>query len=74
MDDPQPGDFDAELEALDPRFVQHVEPSADRVLLVQLTVRAEDADALQRIADSRGEQPSDVVASLIRDAAARVAR
>jgi hypothetical protein len=33
----------------------------------------EDAAVLARISDERGELPSDVVASLIREAAARVA-
>jgi hypothetical protein len=73
MDDPQPGDFDADLEAMDPELVQHLEPSPDARVVVQLNVGGEEADILWRIAEERGERPSDVVASLIREAADRVA-
>jgi hypothetical protein len=66
--DPQPGDFDEELEALDPRSVQRLDASPDAKLVVQLTVSAEEADILASIARQRGEELSDVLGSLIRNA------
>jgi hypothetical protein len=74
MDDPRPGDFDAELETLDPEFIQRLDPYPDARLTVQLTISAEDADALRRIADERGENLSDALGSLIRDASDRAAK
>jgi hypothetical protein len=66
--DAQRGDFDAELERLDPNFIQRLDPSPDRKLTVQLTVSPEDADLLVRIAEERGQDPQEVLASLIREA------
>jgi hypothetical protein len=73
MDDPQPGDFDAELEAMDPKLVQRLEPSPEGEVVLQVNVRGEAADILWRLAEERGELTSDVVASLLREAADRVA-
>jgi hypothetical protein len=70
---PLPGDFDEELEKLDPTDVQVVEASHDRHLVVQFTLDGDDAAALQEIACSQGERPGEVVRSLIRAAAARAA-
>ena len=66
--DPQPGDFDREVAAIDPDDVQEVPASDERQLVVQFTVRGEDAAALERIADLRGEEPGQVVVELIREA------
>lgn len=71
--DPLPGDFDEELEDLDPADVQVVEASRDRRLVVQFTLEGDDAAALQRMAHSQGERPSEVVRSLIRAASDRAA-
>jgi hypothetical protein len=66
--DPVPGDFDDELESLDPHDVQIVEPSHEGRLIMQVTLEGEDVDELQRIADARGEKPEEVVSALIRAA------
>jgi hypothetical protein len=71
--DPLPGDFDKELEALDPEDVQVVEASHDPQLVVQFTLDGDDAVALQKIARDQGEQPAAVVRSLIRAASDRAA-
>lgn len=71
--DPLPGDFDEELKDLDPADVQVVEASRDRRLVVQFTLEGDDAAALQRMAHSHGERPSEVVRSLIRAASDRAA-
>jgi hypothetical protein len=71
--DPLPGDFDQELEALDPEDVQVVEASHDRHLVVQFTLDGDDAAALQKIARAQGEKPAAVVRSLIRAASDRAA-
>jgi len=71
--DPLPGDFDEELDNLDPADVQVVQPSRQRRLSVQFTLEGDDAVALQRIADDQGERPGEVVRSLIRAASAKAA-
>lgn len=71
--DPLPGDFDQELEGLDPADVQVVGASQDRHLVVQFTLEGDDAAALQEIARKQGEKPGEVVRSLIRAASGRAA-
>jgi hypothetical protein len=71
--DPLPGDFDDELGNLDFSDVQVVQPSREHHLIVQFTLEGDDAVALQRIADSQGERPGEVVRSLIRAASAKAA-
>jgi hypothetical protein len=73
MHDPQPGDFDAELETLRPYEIQHIDASPGAQLAIQVMVRGDDVDSLERLALERGEQMSDVVSSLIRDASRSVA-
>jgi hypothetical protein len=66
--DPQPGDFDAELAKLDPRYVEHHEGDPDAKLIVLVGVEGEDAKRLERIAEARGQKAADVIAELLRDA------
>jgi hypothetical protein len=66
--DPQPGDFDAELAELDPGAVEHHEGDPSASLRIVVSVEGEDASRLARIAEARGQNPSDVVAELLRDA------
>lgn len=66
--DPQPGDFDAELTAIDPRDVQVVERHFGTKITIVVSVEGEDAKRLQRIADGRGQRPGEVVSALLRDA------
>lgn len=54
-DDPEPGDFDEDLEAIDPQFVEHhaSDPTA-RFRLVRAAgerIISERAEALKRLAD-----------------------
>lgn len=66
--DPQPGDFDDDLAAIDPRDVQVVEAgSGGRVTLV-VGVEGEDARRLEQIAEERGKGVDEVVADLVRNA------
>lgn len=69
--EPQPGDFDQELREIDAGDVQVEEASRGRRLIVQFTLGGDDAAALQRIADVRGERPGEVVSWLIREASAK---
>ena len=72
--DPKSGDFDEELARVDPKDVQIVEASPDRaVFSIQVIVSGEEALSLERIAQARGEEPGEVVAALIRDAAGTAA-
>jgi hypothetical protein len=66
--DPGPGELDAELELLgDSAFEYHEGvPSATFGLMV--VVDGEDAGRLARIAEARGQKPSQVLAQLLRDA------
>jgi hypothetical protein len=66
--DPEPGDFDQDLAAIDPRDVQVVEAgSGGRVTLI-VSVEGEDAKRLERIAAERGKGADEVVADLVRNA------
>lgn len=65
---PQPGDFDADLATLDPRYVEQQEGNANAKLLITVSVEGEDVKRLERIAEARGKTPGDVVAELLRDA------
>ena len=71
--DPLPGDFDEELEAVDPRDIEIMEPSRERRLVVHFTVDGPEAETLSRLAESQGKSPSVVVRSLIRAASGRAA-
>ena len=66
--DPQPGDFDADLAELDPRFVESHAGNPDAKLRMLIGVEGEDVARLERIAQARGMKPGDVVAELLRDA------
>jgi hypothetical protein len=66
--DPQPGDFDADLTAIDPRYVEaHVgNPNAKPTIVVG--VEDDDAERLQQLAARRHQRPAEVVADLLRSA------
>lgn len=66
--DPKPGDFDADLATLDPRYVEHHEGSSNAKLRILVSVEGEDAERLERMALARGKKPGDVVTELLRDA------
>ena len=66
--DPQPGDFDDELAAVDPRDVQVVEAGSGGKLTIVVSVEGEDAKRLERIAAERGQPVDQVVADLVRRA------
>lgn len=66
--DPQPGDFDAELEAIDPRLVERHAGSAGAKLTRVVRVSGEDAARLDELAAKRGQKPGEVVAELVRNA------
>ncbi len=66
--DPQPGDLDAELEVLDEGSFEYHEGDPSASFGLMLVVEGEDASRLARIAESRGQKPSQVLAELLRDA------
>ena len=66
--DPNPGDFDADLTKLDPRYVEHHEGDPEAKLLILVGIEGEDAKRLERISEARGKKAADVVAELLRDA------
>jgi len=71
--DPQPGDFDADLAKLDPRYVKRRDGDPDARMIVLVGVEGEDAQRLERIAEARGQTAADVVAELLRDTARALA-
>jgi hypothetical protein len=66
--DPQPGDFDDELDAIDPRDLQLVEAGSGGKVTIVVSVEGEDAQRLERIATERGQGIDQVVADLVRNA------
>ena len=66
--DPQPGDFDAELEDIDPRYVEVHEGNPNAKVTIVVGVEDEDALRLQRLASERGQRPAEVVSALLRGA------
>lgn len=71
--DPEPGDFDAELATIDPRYVDAHEGDPGAMLRILVSIEGEDAERLERIAEARGKKPGDLVAELLRDADGSVA-
>ena len=71
--DPRPGDFDDDLSVIAAASVQIVEPSRERDVSIQVVVSGDEALTLERIAHSRGKEPNEIVADLIREAADRAA-
>lgn len=67
-DDPQPGDFDAVLATIDPKYVEQRAGDPTAELRILVSVEGEDARRLERIAEQRGKTPHDVVADLLRAA------
>jgi hypothetical protein len=66
--DPQPGDFDDELDAIDPRDVQVVEAGSGGKVRIVVSVEGQDAKRLEQIAAERGQGVDQVVADLVRRA------
>ena len=66
--DPQPGDFDADLADMDPRFVEVHEGNPNAKVTIVVGVEDEDALRLQKLASARGQRPAEVVSALLRDA------
>ena len=67
--DPQPGDFDAELETISDEDLEFVEAGSGLAISIEVLVEGEDARRLARIASERGQRPGEVVADLLRSAA-----
>lgn len=66
--DPQPGDYDSDLEAIDPRYVEAHTGNPDAKLTIVVGVEDEDAERLQQLAASRQQRPAEVIADLLRSA------
>jgi hypothetical protein len=67
-DDPQPGDFDAELENLDPQLIERLAPNPHAKVRIVVDLEGEDAERLERIAVARGQKPREVISGLLRGA------
>ena len=66
--DPQPGDFDAVLADIDPRYIEVHEGNPQAKLRILISVEGDDVQRLERLAHARGKRPGDVVAELLREA------
>jgi hypothetical protein len=65
---PQPGDFDADLTLIDPRYVEAHVGNLNAKLAIVVGIEDEDAERLQQLAKSRRKRPAEVVADLLRSA------
>jgi hypothetical protein len=70
---PKPRDFDAELEKLDPRYIERHAGDPHGKLVILVGIEGEDAERLERLSEARGKPAAGVVADLIRDADRSVA-
>jgi hypothetical protein len=66
--DPQPGDFDAELDRARPDQIELHEGNPDAKLSILVSVEGDDAKRLEQIASERGQEPAEVVSQLLRSA------
>ncbi|HTZ85747.1 MAG TPA: hypothetical protein VMB05_03675 [Solirubrobacteraceae bacterium] len=66
--DPEPGDFDADLATVAPRYVEAHVGNPDARLTIVVGVEDEDAERLQQLAARRRQRPAEVVADLLRSA------
>ncbi len=66
--DPQPGDYDAALTDIDPRYVEAHPGNPDAKVTIVVGIEDEDAERLQQLATARGQRPRDVISSLLRSA------
>jgi hypothetical protein len=66
--EPEPGDFDADLATIDPRFISAHRGDPDAKVRVVLSIEGEDAKRLQRVSAARGESPGELIAELLREA------
>ncbi|HEX8049826.1 MAG TPA: hypothetical protein VF504_00015 [Solirubrobacterales bacterium] len=64
--DPQPGDFDVELDRARPDQIERHKGNPDAKLSILVNVEGEDANRLEQIATERGQQPGEVVSHLLR--------
>jgi hypothetical protein len=66
--DPQPGDFDADLAAIDARYVEAHPGNPNAKLTIVVGIEDEDAERLQQLASARHQRPAEVISSLLRSA------
>lgn len=66
--DPQPGDFDVDLAAVDPHHVEARPGDPGARLTIVVTVEDEDAARLQALAKRRRQRPAEVISALLRSA------
>lgn len=66
--DPQPGDFDAEVDRARSDQIEIHEGNPEAKLSILVSVEGDDAKRLERIATERGQQPGEVVSHLLRSA------
>jgi hypothetical protein len=66
--EPQPGDFDADLATIDPRFVEAHHGNPNATVRIVVSIEGEDARRLQRLSAARGEKPTQLIAKLLREA------
>ncbi len=71
--DPQPGDFDADIRAMEPRDVQVVEAGSGARVSITVNLAGEDAARLERLATERGQCVDEVVSDLLRAVEPRAA-
>jgi hypothetical protein len=66
--EPQPGEFDADLATIDPRFLEARPGDPDAKLRIVVSIEGEAAQRLERMSADRGVKPGAVIAELLREA------
>jgi hypothetical protein len=66
--EPQPGEFDADLATIDPRFLEAQPGNPDAKLRIVVSIEGEAAQRLERMSADRGIKPGAVIAELLREA------
>lgn len=66
--DPQPGDLDADLAEINPRYLEAFAGNPDAKLTIVVGVQDEGPERLQQLGARRHQRPAQVVADLLRSA------
>ena len=65
---PQPGDFDSELDRARCDQIELHKANPEAKLSILVSIEGDDAKHLERVSTERGQQPGEVISQLLRSA------